>query len=100
VPDDLHDLDALAWAEREAAPHWRGELAGFLADARDAFAPSMRQRIDLGALHRDALQPVRLDRIDGRPPRALPESMPLTLDELLAAAPDLAALEAKLRRPD
>ncbi|MBN9508712.1 MAG: DUF29 domain-containing protein [Alphaproteobacteria bacterium] len=98
-PALVHLLKLAGWPESTAAPHWRGELAGFLADARDAFAPSMRQRIDLAAIHRDALQQVRPEFIDGRPPRQLPDTSPFTLDEILADPPDVAALEAKLARP-
>jgi hypothetical protein len=60
----------------------------------------MRGRIDLAALHREALQQVRPDRVDGRPPLELPATNPFTLDDLLADTPDLAGLEAKLREAD
>ena len=77
-----------------AAAHRRGETAGFLADARRSFTPSMRQRIDLPDLYADALYRVQAANTgDARP---LPETCPFALEELLDKRPDLAKLGAKL----
>jgi hypothetical protein len=82
MPDDLYDRVALAWSEHQAGLLWRGErvnevdwehvveeiedvgLSELLArgmhrlpkGAARRFAPSMRQRIDLPAICRDALE--------------------------------------------
>jgi len=93
----IHLLKIAGWPDCESVPHWRGEARRFLFDARDAFAPSMRQRLDLADLYGDALSAVADEVIDGRPPPALPADCPFTLDDLLRRPPDFAALEAKLR---
>jgi hypothetical protein len=78
----LHDLKAEAWPLSRDVPHWRAEARGFRRDAAFAFAPSMRQRIDLAAIYDDAR--TRLpDTVDGQPPLPVPETCPVTLDELL-----------------
>jgi len=80
-----HDLKADAWPSSREVPHWRAEARRFRGDALDAFTPSMRQRIDLAALYRRALY-VLPDTIDGQPPVSLPETSPVTLDDLLGGA--------------
>lgn len=91
----VHLLKVQGWPDAPAVAHWRGETAGFLADARSRFTPSMRQRIDLSRLFRIALRQVRLGTEPGDPPRALPEACPFTLDELLNENVDVQALAAK-----
>jgi hypothetical protein len=55
--------DVLIWSERQAerpaAPHWRGEVVGFLADANSSFSPSMRQGIAAQDLYDRARRQVR-----------------------------------------
>ena len=92
----VHLLKLRAWPGSPAAAHWRGEVAGFLAEARRAFAPSMGQRIDLADLYADALYQVRVGVDDSGEPRPLPEACPFKLDELLTGRPDVAVLVAKL----
>jgi hypothetical protein len=79
----LHRLKAAAWPLALAVPHWDAEARVLLDDARRRFAPSMRQRLDLAGLYRQALRglPVTLD---GQPPLPVPDVCPVTLDELLA----------------
>ncbi len=85
-----------------SADHWRSEVAGFLADARDRFSPSMRHRLDLDALFRTTLYNLfgsRIRRDDGgHAGKALPssETCPFTLDQLLAEDPDITALVGRL----
>jgi hypothetical protein len=51
----LHLLK-IAWSpEANTIPHWKAEVLAFQADARDAFAPSMAQKIDLADIWRSAL---------------------------------------------
>src|SRR4051794_22840027 len=50
-----HQLKVQAWPESREVPHWEAEARGFLAQARDAFSESMRQRIDLAKIYRIAL---------------------------------------------
>jgi hypothetical protein len=78
-----HMLKAEAWPLSREVPHWQAEARRFRGDAADRFAPSMRQRIDLGRLYRRALRAMP-DTIDGQAPLPVPESCPVTLDELLA----------------
>jgi hypothetical protein len=79
----LHDLKAEAWPLSRDVAHWRAEAVGHRGDARDRFTPSMRQRIDMAKLYREARR--RLPALmDGTPPLPVPEACPVTLDELLA----------------
>ena len=88
----VHLLKLHASPDSQAADHWRGELAGFLTDARDAFSPSMRQRIDLAELYADAVYQTR----NGNRMAPPLETCPFVLDDLLAGRPELAELVAKL----
>ncbi|MBC7799586.1 MAG: DUF29 domain-containing protein [Gemmatimonadaceae bacterium] len=79
------------------ADHWADETDTFLANAKRAFTPSMRQRIDLDDLFADASGRVRR-RLASPPVRPLPETCPYTLDDLLVPEPDIDALTARLSR--
>jgi len=79
----IHDLKADGWPNSREVPHWRAEARGFRYDAAEAFTPSMRQRIDLAAMYREALRRLP-ETIDGQKPLPLPETCPLTLDEMLS----------------
>lgn len=79
----LHDLKAEAWPLSRDAPHWRGEARRFRADAARRFVTSMRRKIDLARLYRDAVRAMP-DTIDGQSPLPVPATCPVTLDELLA----------------
>ncbi|HEX3350406.1 MAG TPA: DUF29 family protein [Acetobacteraceae bacterium] len=90
--------DVLIWSERQAerpaAPHWRGEVVGFLADANSSFSPSMRQGIAAQDLYDRARRQVTAGADGGDPPRPLPDTCPYTLDGLLTENPDPARLAA------
>jgi hypothetical protein len=91
----VHLLKLHLEPDSQAASHWMGEVARFLADARDAFAPSMRQRIDLPDLYADVLYRLRVSS-GGQVDLRLPETCPFVLDDLLAREPDIAPLVATL----
>lgn len=78
----LHDLKALAWPNARDVEHWRSEAIRHRQDALDAFAPSMRQHIDLATLYRRALRALPAT-VDGQPPQPVPQTAQNTLDELL-----------------
>jgi hypothetical protein len=79
----LHQLKIKAWPNSRYVPGWEEEVIRFRQEAADAYSPSMAQRIELDRLYRRALQ--RLPKqIDGQPPLPLPQTCPVTLDELLA----------------
>jgi hypothetical protein len=78
----VHDLKAEAWPLSRDVPHWRAEARGFRAQARRNYRPSMRQQIDVAGLYSDALQAMP-ETIDGQPPLPVPQTCPVTLDELL-----------------
>ena len=80
----LHDLKCEAWPLLPYVPHWRAEARVFRGNAADAFAPSMRQRIDMAELYRRALRGVP-DSVDGQPPRPVPDVCPVTLDAMLGS---------------
>ena len=69
--------------EDQAARHWRVEVVAFQRNAARRFAPSMRQRIDLARLYRDAADQLEAGREHGDPSLGLPEVCPFTLDQLL-----------------
>ena len=79
----IHRLKAAAWPLSLAVPHWQAEERVFLDDARRRFVPSMRQRLDLAGLYRQALRGLPAT-LDGQPPQPVPAVCPVTLDELLA----------------
>ncbi|MGH7152550.1 MAG: DUF29 domain-containing protein [Acetobacteraceae bacterium] len=78
-----HDLKAEAWPNCRDVPNWRAEARRFRGDAAARFTEAMRQRIDLAKLYRRALRALP-DTIDGQPPLPVPQTCPMTLDELLA----------------
>lgn len=81
-------LKIRAWPDHRAAGHWHTEIGGFQGNAQRRFAPSMRQRIDLGALYADALRQLRIGDRRNKVPRPWPDANPFTLDRLLNADPD------------
>ncbi|HEX4367420.1 MAG TPA: DUF29 domain-containing protein [Rhodopila sp.] len=80
----VHVLKLHAWPESDARRHWRGEIVVFRNDAKRRFAPSMRQRIDVGALYAEAHEQLR--EID--PTLQLSPANPFTLDDLLTQDTD------------
>ncbi len=80
----LHDLKALAWPSARDVPSWRGDARGFRAQARRKYRPSMRRKLDVNSLYRDAL-PALPDELDGQKPQTVPQTCPVTLDELIEA---------------
>jgi hypothetical protein len=77
-----HKLKCQAWPDAPYVPHWQAEARGVRADAADAFTPSMRQRIDVGALYQRAMDRLP-ETVDGQPPLPVPQDCPATLDEML-----------------
>src|ERR1700753_2399425 len=72
----LHDLKAEAWPLSRDIPHWRSEARVARINAADAFAPSMRQKIDVNDLYTKALSAMP-ETIDGQRPLPLPEVCPV-----------------------
>ena len=84
-----HMLKAAAWPHCRDAPNWRADAIGFRIDAASRYAPSMRQRIDLARIYRQA-QLGLPETTDGQPPLPVSVTCPMTLDELLTAeTPDV-----------
>jgi hypothetical protein len=81
-----HMLKAEAWPLARDAPTWRADAIDVRRQARDAFTPSMRQKIDVAQLYRDARDALP-ETIDGQPPLRVPEECTVTLDDLLADGP-------------
>lgn len=78
-----HMLKAQAWPLSREASGWRADARMFREQALDHFSPSMRERLDIGALYAGALWSMP-ETIDGQAPLQLPQACPVTLDELLA----------------
>ena len=79
----VHVLKLQGWPHSVSANHCRQAVMAFQVEAEQRFAPSMRERIDLGALYAGAVRQVRVAEIDGVPPQAWPEQCPVGLDALL-----------------
>jgi len=77
-----HMLKAEAWPASRDAPTWRADAIDFRRQARDAFTPSMRQKIDVARLYREALQALP-EAVDGEQPLPINTAVP-SLDELLS----------------
>ncbi len=77
-----HDLKCQAWPDAPHLPHLRATARGFRGDAADAFTPSMRRRIDVGAPYQRALDCLP-ESVDRQPTPAVPQACAATLDELL-----------------
>lgn len=78
-----HMLKAAAWPLSRDAPHWQAEARMCRADAARRFVPSMRPRIDFAQLYRQARRGLP-ETMDGQAPLPVPETCPVTLDELLS----------------
>jgi Domain of unknown function DUF29 len=78
----IHMLKAEAWPQSRDAPNWRADAIGFRAQASDRYVASMRQKIDLARLYRQALRAIP-ETVDGIAPLPIESEMP-TLDELLS----------------
>jgi hypothetical protein len=85
----LHELKLAAWPNSTAVPGWRDEVWVQRMEAADAFAPSMRRKIDVARLYARALHEFRKmpATIDGVPPLPVPDTCDRTLEELLADPP-------------
>jgi len=79
-------LKAQGWPLARDAENWRADARGFRAQATNRFAPSMRRKLDMSRIYRQALRALP-ETMDGQPPQPLPETCPATLDELLSDAP-------------
>jgi Domain of unknown function DUF29 len=79
----LHYLKAEAWPQSRGVLHWRAEARGQRDDARSAFTPSMAQSTDMSVQYRRALRRLP-ETINEQPPLPVPETCPVTSDELLA----------------
>jgi hypothetical protein len=93
----VHLMKIHCWPAHEAVRHWRGEIATFQQEASQRFAPSMRQRIDLGELYQRALRQLTDADDDGDLSHPVPATCPFTLDQLLNER--RATLEAMLVAP-
>ena len=75
-------LKAEGWPLSRDVPHRQAEARVFRAQARRRFVPSMRQKIDVARLYRQALRAMP-ETVDGQPPLPIQTELP-TLDELLS----------------
>jgi Domain of unknown function DUF29 len=81
-----HMLKADAWPVCRDAPTWRADAIAFRINAARRYVASMRQRIDLDRIYRQALRALP-ETIDGQAPLPVPQRCPLTLDDLLSDEP-------------
>ena len=79
----LHDLKAEAWPLARDVEHWRAEARGHRDEARDAYTPSMAQRIDVEKIYQQARRRLPTT-MDATHPLPVPDTCPVTLAELLS----------------
>ena len=91
-----HLLKLHAWPYSRSARHWANEVRAFLDDARDAFSPSMQQRMDLGREYSRAAGAAGEAQDETGLPRPWPDACPWTLDDLLHEDADPLVLVARL----
>jgi hypothetical protein len=75
----VHLLKLYAWPDSQSCAHWRGEIVAFQNNANRRFAPSMRQRIDIGTLYAEAVRQLQATDPDSQ----FPDGHPFVLDQLL-----------------
>ena len=71
-------------------PHWRSEARHFQRSARVAFAPSMRQLLDIDGIW-DAAQKLMIEHLSDQGIEYLPIACPFALDDLLSSDFDMKA---------
>jgi hypothetical protein len=86
----LNDLKAEAWPRSLSEPSWRAEARLHRQQARRKFTPGMRRQIDLADLYAVALSGLP-EELDATAPLPVPQTCPVTLDEMLAPPPEAAA---------
>ena len=94
----LHLIKLVEARPCDAARHWRAEVVGFHGDTLRRYAPSMRQRMDLDALWRQARsQAILASDETGHMELRIPEECPFSLDDILDDRIDTFALTDRLR---
>lgn len=80
-----HLIKLLSAPDAPSIRHWRSEILAFQAVARRQFSPSMRSKLDLDDIWRQAVKEAgaALDSHGERIVAGLPEHGPLMLDEII-----------------
>jgi hypothetical protein len=93
------ELRAVRSLLARAIEHWRDGAMASLLDAAARFAPSMRARLDIGMICRQARLAQLSRRLGGAAPLFLPaEDCAYTLDDLLAADDTIPDIDTLVRR--
>lgn len=79
----IHMLKARSWPNSRDAGVWIANSMNFRAQAANRFVPSMRQRIDIARLYRQARRAIP-PTMEGVTPLPVPEVCSFTLDALLS----------------
>ena len=95
----LHGLKIVGWPGHASVPHWRGEIANFLLQARHRFEPGMLQHLDLDDIYADARKRA-LGLGLGEPVAPLPETVALDAGRLMEPGFGAFDLVAILRGED
>jgi hypothetical protein len=99
----IHLIKAASWPDPPDFAHWRTEVRAFLADLRDDYTPSMRQRIDVDKIWRDAMAIAEdsLAEQNQSVAKTLPAACPFSADTMASGVFDfdfaLRQLHATLR---
>ena len=92
-----HALKLARWPESPSLAHWQAEAVGFLGQAQDRYRPSMARDLDIARRFARARKAVLAMSYDG-PMAAIPDSLALTLDDLMDEGADLRGLIAAIGR--
>ena len=93
----IHLLKLAILPDSPSREHWLSEVVTFQADARQAFTPGMKQRIELDRIWKAAQNgATNILKNSGLQMPVLPTACPLGLDELLAAEFDLGKMLARV----
>jgi hypothetical protein len=89
-----HFMKARAWPATRYVSRWLHDAETFRRDACKDCTRAMRQNLDVEEIYQRALRELP-DEVDGEPPLPVPETCPVTLDELLSEEAASAETEAK-----
>jgi hypothetical protein len=97
----MHVAKAVSEPEAPAIAHWWAECIGWQDQLREAFSPSMRQRIDMDALWARALKQagIAMKAHGGSLAEYLQGPCPIELDELLSSEFDLPDIVRRITKP-
>ncbi|MBX9700867.1 MAG: DUF29 domain-containing protein [Acetobacteraceae bacterium] len=94
----IHSLKIARWPGSTAVPNWYGEAMTFLDQAQERYRPSMARSIDVTQRFAKARRLVLSLPEQGSPTEPLPDTLTLTLADLMDESADLRTLVEAIGR--